>query len=46
MNNFLLYHTSFNIVTPPDKLKYSDYLLPLELLYCDIKDLDLPNEKE
>ena len=30
---------------PPDKLEYSDYLLPFELLYRDIKDLDLPNEK-
>ena len=28
-----------------DKLEYSDYLLPFELLYRDIKDLDLPNEK-
>ena len=30
---------------PPDKLEYSDYLLPFEFLYRDIKDLDLPNEK-
>ena len=30
---------------PPDKLESSDYLLPFELLYCDIKDLDLLNEK-
>ena len=28
-----------------NKLEYSDYLLPFELLYCDIKDLDLPNEE-
>ena len=28
-----------------NKLEYSDYLLPFELLYRDIKDLDLPNEK-
>ena len=34
-----------NFVIPPDKLEYSDYLLPLELLYRDIKDLDFPNEK-
>ena len=34
-----------NFAIPPDKLEYSDYLLPFELLYCDIKDLDLPNEK-
>ena len=34
-----------NIAIPPDKLEYSDYLLPFELLYRDIKNLDLPNEK-
>ena len=34
-----------NFVISPDKLEYSDYLLPLELLYCDIKGLDLPQEK-
>ena len=34
-----------NFAIPPDKLEYSDYLLPLELLYRDIKDLDLPKEK-
>ena len=34
-----------NFAIPPDKLEYSDYLLPFELLYRDIKDLDLPNEK-
>ena len=28
-----------------NKLEYSDYLLPFELLYRDIKDLDLPNEE-
>ena len=28
-----------------NKLEYSDYLLPFELLYCDIKDLDLANEE-
>ena len=31
---------------PPDNLEYSDYILPFELLYCDIKDLDLANEKK
>ena len=34
-----------NFVISPDKLEYSDYLLPFELLYCDIKGLDLPQEK-
>ena len=34
-----------NFAIPPDKLEYSDYLLPFEFLYRDIKDLDLPNEK-
>ena len=34
-----------NFAIPPDKLEYSDYLLPFELLYRDIKDLDLSNEK-
>ena len=34
-----------NFAIPPDKLEYSDYLLPFELLYRGIKDLDLPNEK-
>ena len=34
-----------NFAIPPDKLEYSDCLFPFELLYRDIKDLDLPNEK-
>ena len=34
-----------NFAIPPDKLEQSDYLLPFELPYCDIKDLDLLNEK-
>ena len=34
-----------NFAIPPDKLEYSDYLLLFELLYHDIKDLDLPNGK-
>ena len=33
-----------NFAISPDKLEYSDYLLPFEFLYRDIKDLDLPNE--
>ena len=31
-----------NFAIPPDKFEYSDYLLPFELLYHDMKDLDLP----
>ena len=34
-----------NFPIPLDQLEYSDYLLPFELLYRGIKDLDLPNEK-
>ena len=34
-----------NLAIPPDELEYSHYLLSFELLYHDIKDLDLPNEK-
>ena len=34
-----------NFAIPPDKLEISDYLLSFELLYREIKDLDLPNEK-
>ena len=34
-----------NFAIPPDKLEYSHYLLPFELLYRAIKDLDLLNEK-
>ena len=34
-----------NFAIPPDKLEYSDYLLPFELLYRDMKVLDLPNKK-
>ena len=34
-----------NFAIPSDKLEYSDYLLSFELLYRNIKDLDLPDEK-
>ena len=34
-----------NFAIPPDKLEYPDYLLLFALLYHDITDLDLPNEK-
>ena len=40
-----LFCKGLNLTIPPDKLEYSDYLLPFELLYLDIKDLDMPNEK-
>ena len=36
---------SLNFAIPPDKLGYSDYLLLFELLWPDIKNIDLPNEK-
>ena len=35
---------SFTI--PPKTLEYADYLLPFELLYCDIYNLDITNEKK
>ena len=34
-----------NFASPPDELEYSDYLLPFEFLYRDIKGLDFSNEK-
>ena len=34
-----------NFAIPPDSFEHSDYLLPFELSYRDIKDLDLSNEK-
>ena len=34
-----------NFVISPDKLEYSDCLLPFKLLYYEIKDLDLSQEK-
>ena len=36
---------SLNFAIPPDKLGYSDYLLLFELLWPNIKNIDLPNEK-
>ena len=34
-----------NFAIPPDNFEYSHYLVPFELLYRGIKDLDLSNEK-
>ena len=34
-----------NFGTPPKKLKYENYMLPFELLYRDVKNLD-KNEEE
>ena len=30
-----------NFTIPPDKLEYSDFLLPFELLYREIQNLDV-----
>ena len=35
-----------NFAIPPKTLEYADYLLPFELLYCDIHNLDITNEKK
>ena len=35
-----------NFAIPPKTLEYADYLLPFELLYCDIQNLDITNEKK
>ena len=34
-----------NFANPPDKLEYSDFVLPFELLYCDIQNLDVTNQR-
>lgn len=34
-----------NFALPPKKLKFDQHLLPFELLYRDIRNLDLPNDK-
>ena len=34
-----------NFAIPPKTLEYVDYLLPFELLYRDIRNLDITNEK-
>ena len=35
-----------NFAIPPDKLEYSDFLLPFELLYRDIQNLDAKDQKK
>ena len=35
-----------NFAIPPDKLESSDFLLPFELLYCDIQNLDVTDQKK
>ena len=34
-----------NFAIPPNKLQYSDFLLPFELLYRDIQNLDVTDQK-
>ena len=33
-----------NFATQPDKLEYSDFLNPFELLYCNTENLDVRDE--
>ena len=35
-----------NFAIPPDKLEYADFLLPFELLYRDIQNLDVTDQKK
>ena len=35
-----------NFAIPPDKLEYADFLLPFELLYRDIQNLDFTDQKK
>ena len=35
-----------NFAIPPDKLEYSDFLLPFELLYREIQNLDVTDQKK
>ena len=35
-----------NFAIPPEKFKYSDLLLPFELLYRDIQNLDVTDQKK
>ena len=35
-----------NFAIPPDKYAYSDFLLPFELLYRDIQNLDVTDQKK
>ena len=34
-----------NFAIPPDKLEYSDFLLPFGLLYCHIQNLEVTDQK-
>ena len=40
-----LLRKGLNFPIPPKTLEYADYLLPFELLYRDIHNLDITNEK-
>ena len=37
---------ALNFAIPPDKLEYSDFLLLSELLFCDIQNLDVTDQKK
>ena len=37
---------ALNFAIPPDKLEYSDFLLPFELLYREIQNLDVTDQKK
>ena len=41
-----LLYKGLNFAVPPDKLKYSNFLLPFELLYRDIQSLDVTDQKK
>ena len=41
-----LLYKGLNFAIPPDKLEYSDFLLPFELLYRDIQNLDVTDQKK
>ena len=42
----ILFCKGLNFAIPPDKLEYSDFLLPFELLYRDIQNLDVTDQKK
>ena len=45
-NEKSLLYKGLNFAIPPKTLEYADYLLPFELLYRDIHNLDITNEKK
>ena len=45
-NKKILLCKGLNFDIPPDKLKYSDFLIPFELLYREIQDLDVTDQKK